>query len=348
MILNIGMRCRLSWLFGSVVLLALFAARVTSFHSPIRHTESRSLAKNQRLISTRTCKIPYHRQCPVKTILLAKGEGNENPEGPSKKVRKRTVLRAPFRRLKNSEGPFRRFQRLKNSEGLGKKGRKRKLLGTPFRELKRLVRKTKGTEKGGALLDEDKVQDANFKIDNRAILGDRWAVSSPKVDLSGKFVLINSKDFQKEYDVYLADLDQPTLVRTIAVKIIGSTSEEMKQTDDGRTLFIRGRNPRGVWDRDLIASGSDEKSTEFNPILTPLVTLDGDKVVAEAWWEEDGTVHRSWLRGGKKYGGGDFESRRYLEDDGNVYVCETTFHRTGTREGKASVTWRFRRKGTNN
>lgn len=74
-------------------------------------------------------------------------------------------------------------------------------------------------------------------------------------------------------------------------------------------------------------------------------TADSEDVDAEAWWEERGTKHRSWLRGGKKYGGGDFESLRYLADGsgGDVLVCESIFHPKDASKQKAAVTWRFQR-----
>eukprot|EP00957_Ditylum_brightwellii_P203891 15336685-Ditylum_brightwellii.AAC.1 len=66
-------------------------------------------------------------------------------------------------------------------------------------------------------------------------------------------------------------------------------------------------------------------------VLHPDIDLSGGwKVEAEAWWESqwgyNGNVHISWLRGGKKYGVEDFESRRYLKNDGKILVCESKFH----------------------
>lgn len=65
----------------------------------------------------------------------------------------------------------------------------------------------------------------------------------------------------------------------------------------------------------------------------------------QAWWEGRGKKHRSWLRGGKKYGGGDFESIRFIEEgsNGNVLVCESIFHPKDDSKKKAVVNWRFRR-----
>jgi len=59
-------------------------------------------------------------------------------------------------------------------------------------------------------------------------------------------------------------------------------------------------------------------------------TADGEYVDAEAWWEENGTKHRSFLRRSTKYGGGDFESVRYLMEGStnNELICKSTFHPT--------------------
>jgi hypothetical protein len=65
------------------------------------------------------------------------------------------------------------------------------------------------------------------------------------------------------------------------------------------------------------------------------------------------------LRGVRKYGGGSFESLRYLEagadDDPNnilpkatTLVCVSTFHPDDPSQERASVTWRFQRRKTSN
>jgi len=175
------------------------------------------------------------------------------------------------------------------------------------------------------------------------IQGDRWSVSS--VDLSGDWTLVVTDDFKAEYDKYLKQLGQPQLVRSIAVSIVGQTTEHTDQTDDGRELLIRGSNVRGVWERTLVASGADERSSKYRPVLSPIVSADGEEVESESWWECGGTKHRSWLRGVSKYGGGDFESLRYLTDD-DVLVCESTFHPSDSKNKReaAKVTWRFKRQ----
>lgn len=163
------------------------------------------------------------------------------------------------------------------------------------------------------------------------------SATTKSTDLSGKWDLVVSEDFKTEYDTYLKLLGQPSLVRSVALSIIGMTTEETVQTDDGKELRIRGRNVRGKWERTLTASSADK------PMLTPLVTADNETVQAECWWEGNGSIHRSWLRGVEKYGGGNFESKRYLEDEDQILVCESTFHPLDSSREKAHVVWRFRR-----
>ena len=54
-------------------------------------------------------------------------------------------------------------------------------------------------------------------------------------------------------------------------------TEETEQSDDCRTLFIRGKNVKGVWERTLVSSGpTSESETDFEPILTPIKTADDE------------------------------------------------------------------------
>ena len=156
------------------------------------------------------------------------------------------------------------------------------------------------------------------------------------VDLSGDWTILVSEEFKTEYDEYLKQLGQPMLVRSIALGIISRTTEFTQQTNNGRDLFIRGTNARGVWERTLVADPTTS---------TIITTADAEPVQATAWWTTEGTVHHSWLRGVTKYGGGDFESKRYLEQNGKVLVTESTFHPADTSRRSANVTWRFLRIG---
>ena len=177
-------------------------------------------------------------------------------------------------------------------------------------------------------------------------VGDRWAVSADNVDLSGDWELIVTEDFRKYYDKYLAMLSQPKLVRSVAVGIVAQTTEKLVQSDQGRSLLVSGKNIRGTWTRTLIASGTDAEHNTFTPIMAPMVSADSEQVEAESWWENNGTVHVSWMRGVTKYGGGSFESRRYLEDDNSVYVCDSAFHPTDATKEPIRITWKFRRQAS--
>ncbi len=172
--------------------------------------------------------------------------------------------------------------------------------------------------------------------------GKRWAVAGAGVDLTGEWELIVTDQFKQDYDRYLNALGQPMLVRSVALGIIALTTEVTKQTDNGKSLLIRGQNVRGTWDRTLVASGTEVGIDEYTPLQIPVMSADSEKVEAESWWENNGRIHVSWLRGVTKYGGGDFESRRFL--DGDVYVCESTFHPKDSSKTLNRIIWRFRRR----
>jgi hypothetical protein len=176
------------------------------------------------------------------------------------------------------------------------------------------------------------------------VVGNRWAIAGSCTNLSGDWELLVTDNFRRQYDKYLESLGQPRLVRSVALGIVAQTTEKIVQTDQGRSLLVVGRNIRGTWSRTLVASGTDLDHDEFIPQLVPITSADSELVEAESWWEDNGTIHVSWMTGVTKYGGGSFESRRYLEDDGQVYVCESTFHPTDTRKQPNKITWRFRRQ----
>ena len=188
------------------------------------------------------------------------------------------------------------------------------------------------------------VDEPSISIADEKPVGERWAIAASNVDLSGDWEVIVTDEFKREYDVYLAKLGQPLLVRSVALGIIGQTTEVTEQKDRGRSFLIRGRNIRGIWVRTLVASGTDLGHDDFEPLHVPVMTADSEKVHAESWWEEEGTIHVSWLRGISKYGGGSFESRRYLEDNGDTYVCESTFYPNDKEKRPIALTWRFRRR----
>jgi hypothetical protein len=161
-----------------------------------------------------------------------------------------------------------------------------------------------------------------------AHLHERWAMSAPDCDLSGEWTLIADDSFKAEYDTYLKQLGFNRITRGVACSLIARTTEVTKQSKGGRELYLKGINPKGAWERVLVASGypdfethgNAKEGTDYTHMKTSIKTADAEDVNAEAWWEERGTMHRSWLRGGTKYGGGDFESLRYLEDGSNGNV----------------------------
>lgn len=99
--------------------------------------------------------------------------------------------------------------------------------------------------------------------------------------------------------------------------------------------------------RVLVAMGADETSGgTYEPFYTQFKDPDGDSVQVEAWWEQDGTVHKSWLRNKPRVLGDELESTRYLES-ANVLVCESLFHPPPDSHPKfqqARIVWRFQRQ----
>lgn len=200
------------------------------------------------------------------------------------------------------------------------------------------------------VLSVDDSDDETPDVSNDMPSGDRWAIAAPGVDLSGKWELIVTDAFKVEYDKYLAGLGQPKIVRSVALSgpVIGQTMEELIQIDGGKSLLIRGKNIRGTWDRTLIASGSTKCSPDFEPLITPIPTVDQEIVQCEAWWEDEGKSHVSWMRGVTMYTGGSFYSKRYMEekeneDDEDVYVSEGFFEFDDPKKERNVLTWRFRR-----
>ena len=178
-----------------------------------------------------------------------------------------------------------------------------------------------------------------------AHLHERWAQSAPGIDLSGSWTLIADDAFKKEYDTYLSDLGFNRITRGVACSLISRTSEITKQSDNGRGLYLKGINPKGAWERTLTASGFPDfetkiNQTDYSHMKKSIKTADSEEVDAEAWWECRGTKHRSVLRGGKK---GDYESLRYVDDSGDVLVCESIFHPKDNSKKTAKVKWRFQR-----
>lgn len=97
-------------------------------------------------------------------------------------------------------------------------------------------------------------------------------------------------------------------------------------------------NPAGNWNRTLVASDS------ANPLNTTIIDPDGDAVQVEAWWEDDGTKHKSLLQGKPRVEGGVFETVRYLESE-DIMVCESSFlpPASSKKFKYGSVIWKFDR-----
>ena len=135
----------------------------------------------------------------------------------------------------------------------------------------------------------------------RAHKHERWAMSAPNVDLSGEWTLIADDSFKAEYDAYLKQLGFNGITRKVACSLIARTTEETKQIDNGRELYLKGTNPKGAWERTLTASGYPDfdvladhvEGEDYNHHKTSIKTADSEDVDAEAWWEEKGSKHRS-------------------------------------------------------
>lgn len=183
----------------------------------------------------------------------------------------------------------------------------------------------------------------NTTIDSTTIsISTRQATSSPNTDLSGTWTPIATPEFKSQYDAYLKNCSQSFLFRKVVVNGIEYQKEEIRQLDNGQRLEIIAMNPAGNWNRTLVASNAD------NPVNTTIVDPDKDTVDVEAWWEEDGTKHRSILRGKKSVNGGEFVTVRYLdEEEKDVLVCESTFLPPSGGSSSAfqygRVVWKFRR-----
>jgi hypothetical protein len=179
--------------------------------------------------------------------------------------------------------------------------------------------------------------------------GARWAVASNTTDLSGSWRPIVTSAFKNEYDEYLQKCGEGFFFRrNLLLSVIGIATEKIDQRDNGRALSIAGETPIGRgWERVLVASGTDCDSDDYEPIFATFKDPDGDTVQVEAWWEENGTVHKSWLRNKPRVMGGEFESTRYLESE-NVLVCRAVFHPppNNPKFQPASVDWQFQRNGT--
>lgn len=183
------------------------------------------------------------------------------------------------------------------------------------------------------------------------------------VDLSGIWKPIVTEKFKKEYDAYLTNCSQPYLFRKLLVNGIIFQKEYIRQLNNGHVLEIIATNPAGNWNRTLRTSSFDI------PNNVTIVDPDGDTVYIEAYWINNGTQHKSILRGKPNVEGGYFETVRYLEQQSgssrgsnnnnnnandmreeDVLICESKFYPPpSTWQGNSKefnygqVVWRFMR-----
>ena len=179
--------------------------------------------------------------------------------------------------------------------------------------------------------------------------GTRWAISSNSTNLTGLWKPIITPEFKQQYDEYLQNCSQPMWFRNLVSNVLGTTREQVEHDNNSQELVLTSKNPAGEWRRTLLASGSEE------PVYTALQDPDKDSVQVESWWEDQGTVHKSILRGKPRLKGGEFETVRYLEPnvDGSarddIFVVESYFHPSPTTTTSGSkfrpgyVKWRFSR-----
>jgi hypothetical protein len=192
--------------------------------------------------------------------------------------------------------------------------------------------------------------------------GMRWAVAHPKIDLSGTWKPIVTADFLKQYDEYLSSCGATFFFRQLCLKFCSMTRETITQIDDGRILELDGKTPAGSWKRLLVSSGADFSSSTFDVKYSEFFDPDKDLVQVEAWWEDQGRVHRSILRNKQTVDGGEFETLRYLSDclcchgnDSNgtatrvtalTLVTESTFRPKSTASSQfkqAHIRWEYSR-----
>jgi len=170
----------------------------------------------------------------------------------------------------------------------------------------------------------------------------RQSTAADNVDLSGSWKPIVTPEFKQQYDQYLQNCSQSFMFRKVVVNGIGYQTEIIRQLNDGVDLEIEATNPAGNWLRTLVASDAAA------PVNVTLTDPDGDIVQVEAWWEDNGSKHKSWLREKPRLRGGSFETTRYLESE-NVLVCESNFHPSPSAPANLKfkpghVVWKYKRE----
>lgn len=221
--------------------------------------------------------------------------------------------------------------------------------------------------------------------------------AAARVDLTGRWrpsKTISTKDLQ-DYDQFLKaccsdQISYWTRQLLSSYSVVSRQEFVVNQFDDGRRLEFVDIHPLSskVWNRTIVTSKSPEndllgdntstngRSDDSNlhddgSYVNQLKGPQGNPVLVEAYWEEDGTVHTSllqkvndgtiekedadnqgWLQT-KRYlfpGPDSLETQQNEDDDKTVMVVETTYHSTlyptekakrGDLESSARVVWRW-------
>jgi hypothetical protein len=186
--------------------------------------------------------------------------------------------------------------------------------------------------------------------------GPRWAVAHPSIDLSGTWKPIITTEFQREYNQYLTNCGTTMFFRQVCLKFCSTTREIIEQLEDGRVVHLNAQSPAGGWKRSLISSGADGATESFEAVHSEFLDPDKELVKVEAWWEDQGRIHKSVLREKAGVQGGVFETLRYLtkkddETDQAILVTESTFHPSPKHLSKPSskfkpafVRWQYEKE----
>ena len=207
-------------------------------------------------------------------------------------------------------------------------------------------------------VDDNNNNNDDDETDHHLPQGPRWAIAHPNTDLSGTWKPIITPEFQHNYDRYLECCGTNYYFRKVCLSFCGTTRERIRQQNQGRVLQLTGTSPAGQWDRSLLSSGADGHNDDgtYEEVYATFLDPDRELVTVEAWWEDQGKVHTSFLRNKAGVCGGAFESRRYLDTapDGITpeLVCESTFHPSQndlespqtSKFKPAFVQWRYRRQ----
>jgi len=176
----------------------------------------------------------------------------------------------------------------------------------------------------------------------------RRVVSASTTDLTGEWTPLVTSAFKSSLDAFLTASGQSYWIRKAVIGSLHMQREVIQQRNHGRDLQIVSIHPLGQWNRTLRTSafGKDNMRGSTESVYYTILEPDGNEAQVKAWWEGQGTVHKSRLRGSSRViEGGEFEASRYLEDE-NILVCESTFHPPEHEGLPISLTWRFEKVAT--